>query len=259
MGRFPVSSSPALLASSALLRACADGFSRFLWDKERELWDTFQDLDKNGDGRLDATEIRAALSRSGVEITPATVEDLVRHLAHGSSPERLPQKETLSQDDLYITFGEFRDFLIMLPRRATPFEIYKCNSILFSYLSPHSERQRLRADKELDYQVKTRYSDGRGAARVDKEGDINVSFPRAPGSTSTSTALFGSKAAKEKDQEDVDADDFGDTVDDSAAGVDHHEAWRFLLAGGVAGAGTSCLCSLLPPPTLRCGQERNRS
>ena len=107
------------------------------------------------------------------------------------------------------------------------------------------------ADGHVDYQVKTRYSDGRGAARVDKEGDINVSFPRAPGSTSTSTALFGSKAAKEKDQEDVEADDFGDTVDDSTAGVDHHEAWRFLLAGGVAGAGTSHLSSLLHPRTLK--------
>jgi len=68
--------------------------------------------------------MKAALSRSGVEITPATVEDLVRHLAHGVW--KLPKKETLSQEDMYITFGEFRDFLIMLPRRATPLEIYKC-------------------------------------------------------------------------------------------------------------------------------------
>jgi solute carrier family 25 phosphate transporter 23/24/25/41 len=87
--------------------------------------------------------------------------------------------------------------------------------------------------------VTTRYSDGRGAARVDKDGDINVSFPRPPGSTSTSTALFGSKADKEKDQDQDDAeeDDFADTVDETAH-VDHNEAWRFLLAGGVAGAGT---------------------
>ena len=70
--------------------------------------------------------MKAALSRSGVEITPATVEDLVRHLAHGVW--KLPKKETLSQEDMYITFGEFRDFLIMLPRRATPLEIYKCKS-----------------------------------------------------------------------------------------------------------------------------------
>jgi hypothetical protein len=53
--------------------------------------------------------------------------------------------------------------------------------------------------------------------------------------------LFGSKADKEKDQDEAadEDDDFEDTVDESAPQVDHHEAWRFLLAGGVAGAGTS--------------------
>ena len=55
-------------------------FRRFLWDQERELWEIFQDLDRNGDGRLDATEMRAALARSGIDITPATVKDLVRFL-----------------------------------------------------------------------------------------------------------------------------------------------------------------------------------
>lgn len=120
MGGFPVCPSSHIPSYAELTK------SRFLWDKERELWDTFQDLDKNGDGRLDAVEMKAALSRSGVEITPATVEDLVRHLAHGVW--KLPKKDTLSQEDMYITFGEFRDFLIMLPRRATPLEIYKCES-----------------------------------------------------------------------------------------------------------------------------------
>ena len=95
---------------------------RFLWDQERDLWEIFQEIDKNGDGRLDAIEMRAALSRSGIEITPATVEDLVRFLASGTSigsPDSSPET-------MYITFAEFRDFLIILPRKATPFEIYKC-------------------------------------------------------------------------------------------------------------------------------------
>ncbi len=68
--------------------------------------------------------MRAALSRSGIDITPTTVEDLVRFLASGSmmgSPG-----SGSSPDNMYITFSEFRDFLIMLPRKATPFEIYKC-------------------------------------------------------------------------------------------------------------------------------------
>lgn len=100
-------------------------FRRFLWDQERELWDIFQEIDKNGDGRLDSNEMRSALSRSGIDITPTTVEDLVRFLASGSSTSG-PSTSTSQSENMYITFSEFRDFLIMLPRKATPFEIYKC-------------------------------------------------------------------------------------------------------------------------------------
>lgn len=115
----------------------------------------FQELDKNGDGRLDAGEMRAALSRAGIDITPATVTDLVRFLVSGAEQKgaRAGQTSasasasaaagttgttgaagtagttgTKSKGDMYITFPEFRDFLIMLPREATPFEIYKCES-----------------------------------------------------------------------------------------------------------------------------------
>lgn len=135
---------------------------RFLWDQESQLWDIFQDLDKNGDGKLDAVEMRAALSRSGIDVTPATVTDLIRLLATGSkmsvmgkttptpAPSSLPtsnsgrmeesdnsimsgpsgSSSSTAVDDMYITFQEFRDFLIMLPRKATPLEIYKCKSFL---------------------------------------------------------------------------------------------------------------------------------
>lgn len=98
----------------------------------------FQELDKNGDGRLDAPEMRAALSRAGIDITPATVTDLVRFLANGAEQKganvgvghggKSHVANVSSRDDMYITFQEFRDFLIMLPREATPFEIYKCES-----------------------------------------------------------------------------------------------------------------------------------
>lgn len=104
----------------------ADGRSKFLWDQESQLWDIFQELDKNGDGRLDAVEMRAALSRSGIDITPATVCDLVGFLASGTSAGAVGD----AADNQYVTFQEFRDFLIMLPRKATPYEIYKCELLL---------------------------------------------------------------------------------------------------------------------------------
>ncbi|WWD16881.1 hypothetical protein CI109_101313 [Kwoniella shandongensis] len=194
-------------------------FRRFLWDKERELWDIFQDIDKNCDGRLDAAEMRAALSRSGVDITPATVSDLVHFLQTHSASASAADNTTKSAlqakdpDNLFISFAEFRDFLIMLPRKATPFEIYKF------------------------YQVRKRFSDGRGAARVDKEGDLNVSFPKAPNGPTQSTAagFFNHSKHEEGDE------DFADIVDEDEDEVevvqeDRHEAWRFLIAGGWAGA-----------------------
>ncbi|AFR97689.2 solute carrier family 25 (mitochondrial phosphate transporter), member 23/24/25/41 [Cryptococcus neoformans] len=190
-------------------------FRRFLWDKERELWDIFQELDHNADGRLDAQEMRAALARSGVDVTPATVSDLVHFLASHSSKEGLPKVPSQggSEEGLYLTFADFRDFLIMLPRKATPFEIYKF------------------------YQVRKRFSDGRGAARVDKEGDISVSFPKAPNSPQTSTAAGFFHPPKQHKEED---DEFADTPgpydeDVEVVQEDRHEAWRFLLAGGIAG------------------------
>ncbi|RSH94259.1 hypothetical protein EHS25_004062 [Saitozyma podzolica] len=194
-----------------------EDFRRFLWDQERELWDIFQELDKNGDGRLDASEMRAALSRSGIDITPATVNDLVRFLASNGSGQPAGKGEggrggraggrvvgaggPHSAEDMYITFSEFRDFLIMLPRKATPFEIYKF------------------------YQVRKRFSDGRGAARVDKEGDLNVSFPKRP------------PPPPSHEGEEGKGEDFADTLDEEEeVQLDRHEAWRFLLAGGIAGA-----------------------
>ena len=107
------------------------------------------------------------------------------------------------------------------------------------------------------YQVRKRYSDGRGAARVDKEGDITVSFPRAPPpSSSSSSTSTDTKGVGKRDE------DFADTVDDDEGDEeqtegqqDRHDAWRFLLAGGIAGAGQSFFLgsqsltsSVLPSP-----------
>jgi len=57
------------------------------------------------------------------------VQDIVRSLSCGSTfGEGDNSPRSGKEEDMYITFGEFRDFLIMLPRKATPFEIYKCKS-----------------------------------------------------------------------------------------------------------------------------------
>jgi solute carrier family 25 phosphate transporter 23/24/25/41 len=173
---------------------------KYLWDQERQLWDMFQELDKNGDGVLDMDEMNTALVQGGVKLSGATVKDIVRLLSGSASGES-------------VTFPEFRDFLLMLPRRATPNEIYKF------------------------YQVHKRFSDGRGVARVDKDGDLNPSFPKAPGGPEHSTAA-GFLLHYEHTESPVDnLDDAVDVEDEEVYIIDEgrHDAWRFLLAGGVAG------------------------
>jgi len=152
-------------------------------------------MDRNGDGVLDVAEMNNALKQSGVQLNPATVRDIVRILSGNNSST--------------VTFPEFRDFLLMLPRTATPNEIWKF------------------------YQVHKRFSDGRGAARVDKDGEPIPSFPKAPGSPEHSTAA-GFLLHHDQDSP---VDDLDDTIDEDEEMIheDRHEAWRFLLAGGIAG------------------------
>lgn len=90
----------------------------------------------------------------------------------------------------------------------------------------------VKADRSV-YQVRKRSSDGRGAARVDKEGDLNVSFPRPPNPASKTHPPPTTNETENDDAE------FGDTVQepDEPVHEERHEAWRFLLAGGIAGAG----------------------
>ncbi len=106
------------------------------------------------------------------------------------------------------------------------------------------------------YQVKKRYPDGRGAARVNMEGDLNVSFPKSLTSAS-STPPSSPRSASRRTLSDEECDqelnkgtsdfDVVDGHDGHAHGDDEeydeqdisgiHVAWKFLLAGGIAGLG----------------------
>ena len=102
-------------------------FRKFLWDQEKELWDIFHDLDRDGDGKLDVAEMRNALQRSGIEMTDSGLRDFVSFLASGATTP--PSTQQQRKDATYITFAEFRDFLILLPRKASVQEIYKCTCL----------------------------------------------------------------------------------------------------------------------------------
>jgi solute carrier family 25 phosphate transporter 23/24/25/41 len=73
-------------------------------------------------------------------MTDSTLYDFVHFLSSSSpasrpecQPKENPQlereKKKTQRERTFITFAEFRDFLLLLPRRASVAEIYKCKSI----------------------------------------------------------------------------------------------------------------------------------
>lgn len=101
------------------------------------------------------------------------------------------------------------------------------------------------------YQVRKAYSDGRGAARLNSDGDVSPSYPSPPtpasktsttdaqsrrseaGSNPVSTSAGGSDSVEEEEEEEEE----GEEADGN--GLSGMVALKFLGAGGIAGAGLS--------------------
>ncbi|GAA5940787.1 hypothetical protein JCM1841_004718 [Sporobolomyces salmonicolor] len=111
-------SSPESTASTALEKdrqaALAavrwQAFEQYAEEKEDELWKVFCELDKDGDMRLKREEVQKACRRAGVEVKDSTLDDFVRAVDRNG--------------DGVISFDEWRDFLLLLPRRASLKEIF---------------------------------------------------------------------------------------------------------------------------------------
>lgn len=159
---------------------------------------------------------------------------------------------------------------LLLPRSASVPEIYR---VPFALSLSH---RRLARDSDAIlylsclpqfYQVRKLYSDGRGAARLNSDGDISPSFPSSPPKPSSPTPEQKEQKAQEAKQRSETAASSGsnatEVLDSNGEvhrhGVDSEEeeeeeeetdsnglsgavALKFLAAGGLAGAGqSSCL------------------
>ncbi|THH14673.1 hypothetical protein EW146_g5689 [Bondarzewia mesenterica] len=187
-------------------------FKRYALEKEAELWHIFHDeLDLDGNGHLDAEELAVALKNAGIELSSPTLSEFMTFL-------------TTSPHSHAINFKEFRDFLLLLPRKASAAEIYQ-----------YYEVSRFLGD------------DGRGPARVNMEGDVILSAEDKPPDHKAHPALVTDDQALPADHdqyidedEDGEGEIYGHELDEDEE--DHHEwmgggtAIRFLLAGGIAGA-----------------------
>ncbi|KAF8812504.1 mitochondrial carrier [Phlegmacium glaucopus] len=168
--------------------------------KEAELWCMFHDeLDLDGNGLLDHKELHSALSRAGIELSASTVSEFITSLStepHSSQ----------------ITFRDFRDFFILLPRKVSPAEIYQY------------------------YEVKKYIGDdGRGPARVYVEGDISLSAGNKPPDSGPFIAVPKQPhVSKELNHEYAHGEE--EEEEEGHHFLEGHTALKFLLAGGVAGA-----------------------
>ncbi|KAJ8468413.1 hypothetical protein ONZ45_g17252 [Pleurotus djamor] len=194
---------------SELIGVCGGGelrwkvFKEYALAKEAELWSIFHDeLDLDGNGHLDSQELDVALRKAGIDLSPATLADFMASLA--SSPHSHA-----------VTFSEFRDFLLLLPRKVSAAEIYKY------------------------YEVK-RYmgDDGKGAARVTMEGDVSLSAEDKPPDIrySRTPPLSHVPVPATETLDDEDEDLFEDEEEEAQQWLEGHTALKFLLAGGIAGA-----------------------
>lgn len=171
-----------------------DQFVQYADAKEAELWAIFHDeLDLDRNGRLDAFELRTALAKAGITLQPSTLSDFMNFLATS------PHQQTIS-------FQEFRDFLILMPRKASTIEIYR-----------YYEYRKYLGD------------DGHGHARVNMEGDVSLSaedrhLPASKLEASQSRPPVTEYEEQEEQQHHQDPE------------VDKATAFKFLLAGGIAGA-----------------------
>ncbi|KAF9075717.1 mitochondrial carrier [Rhodocollybia butyracea] len=172
-------------------------FKTYALAKEVELWNIFHnELDIDGNGRLDEKELDAALRKSDIVLPPAALEEFMAFLT--ATPHSRP-----------ITFSEFRDFFLLLPRKISPEELLRY------------------------YQV-TKFlgDDGRGAARVTMEGDVSLSAEDKPPVPSVNADQFQRQPPPHYDsgEDELDPEEHDPVV------MGNHTALKFLFAGGVAGA-----------------------
>ncbi|MCO5565783.1 hypothetical protein L7F22_019458 [Adiantum nelumboides] len=95
-----------------------EGFLRYADQKERELYKIFIELDKNADMRLDTAEIATALDRAEIALSKDGLQDFVASLGSSSRWQG-------SGCPSSVTFPEFRDYLLLLPRKPSVNEIFR--------------------------------------------------------------------------------------------------------------------------------------
>lgn len=206
-----------------------EGFVAYAELQERELHKLFFELDSNHDGMLDRYEIQTALERDGIRATPAILEDFIASLASSG----VQDVKELHGRDLYVTFPEFRDYLLLLPRRPTTSEIfhfYQVRKVVGLFGSGG-----IFAELGANF-GKT----ARGVTSVNFDGDVSLmgelSTPLETKTSATGSSSTSSSTCSSKKGESPDSPPGSQSQRFSKDMIQLDVAFKFLLAGGFAGA-----------------------
>ncbi|PWN48265.1 mitochondrial carrier [Violaceomyces palustris] len=253
-----------------------EGFLAYAESKERELFKIFAELDKNGDMRLDVSEIRTALDRAGIELPPVSLDDFIASLASFQSQSRKPNEKP------YVTFPEFRDYLLLLPRKPSVSEIFRFYQVrkafgLFGVGGIFAELRAgwgkiergaaaVNADGEVSLAGEEKKKDttavkeAKKVEKAEKAGQEKALAPAPsttiPGKTglvqtqstdkppSSQTGIAVGKASsnslqnpsEEKNEVEVNGEGASEDEEEDSDMIHGDVAMKFLIAGGIAGA-----------------------
>lgn len=244
-----------------------EGFLAYAENKERELYKIFVEMDRNADMLLDVQEIRAALDRAGIDVPQISLDDFIASLTSTRASAHASGERT------YVTFPEFRDYLLLLPRKPSVPEIFRFYQVrkafglfgmggIFAELAVgwgKTERGaaavNFDGDVSLAGEEKKRESPAaKEAKRAEKLGKRQEAAAAAAAksvdemveSADASPSMSPSKVDETKQKAAQDASSAAKTAHDQSIDEEEEEedndmihgavALKFLVAGGIAGA-----------------------
>ncbi|RDL37343.1 Mitochondrial carrier [Venustampulla echinocandica] len=113
-----------------------DEFRKFVEKTEKELFSLFNSIDRDHNGKLDKEELRSAFKRAGLTVPNSKLDQFFGEIDQNR--------------DGYITFSEWRDFLLFLPTNTNTPQLKEILSYYSSTITINSEGDTAISEETLE-------------------------------------------------------------------------------------------------------------